>query len=263
MNFEVGGRRFYAMVSPEGQERWAIQKYTSISPKTNFKMFNAFADAAENPQLPGSDWDYTFSEQDGKTTVRITIYNESLERMEKMIEMGFTEGFKMSLENLDQYIKAQFKLRREMKTNNKARVCTYLNFPGNTEEAFLFYKSVFKSEFSGKGLQRFGDIPAEPGNPTVPEAVKKMVLHVELPILGGHILMATDAPKEMGMTLTHGNNMHICLEPETRTETKKLFKALSEGGNIVMPLEDMFFGAYFGECTDRFGINWMFNCIEK
>ena len=101
MNFEVGGRRFYAMVSPEGQERWAIQKYTSISPKTNFKMSNAFADKDENPELPGSDWDYTFSEQDGKTIVSITIYNESLARMEKMIEMGFTEGFKMSMINLE------------------------------------------------------------------------------------------------------------------------------------------------------------------
>jgi uncharacterized protein YndB with AHSA1/START domain len=101
MNFEVGGRRFYAMVSPEGQERWAIQKYTSISPKTNFKLFNAFADKDENPELPGSDWDYTFSEQNGKTTVRITIYNESLARMEKMIEMGFTEGFKLSMTNLE------------------------------------------------------------------------------------------------------------------------------------------------------------------
>jgi len=101
MNFEVGGRRFYAMVSPEGQERWAIQEYTSITPKTNFKMFNVFADKDENPELPGSDWDYTFSEQDGKTKVSITIYNESLARMEKMIEMGFTEGFKMSMVNLE------------------------------------------------------------------------------------------------------------------------------------------------------------------
>jgi len=102
MDFKVGGRRFYAMVSPDGKdERWAIQKYTSISPKTNFKLFNAFADKDENPQLPGSDWDYTFSEQNGKTKVNIIIYNESLARMEKMIEMGFTEGFKMSMNNLE------------------------------------------------------------------------------------------------------------------------------------------------------------------
>ena len=101
MDFKVGGKRFYAMVSPEGQERWAIQEYTSITPKTNFKMYNAFADKDENPELPGSEWDYTFSEQDGKTKVSITIYNESLARLERMIEMGFTEGFKMSMNNLE------------------------------------------------------------------------------------------------------------------------------------------------------------------
>jgi uncharacterized protein YndB with AHSA1/START domain len=104
MNFEVGGRRFYAMVSPEGMERWSIQKYTSISPKTNFKMYNAFADQDENPEPTGSEWDYHFSEENGITTVRITIYNESLERMEKMIEMGFKEGFTMSMKNLEELL---------------------------------------------------------------------------------------------------------------------------------------------------------------
>ena len=101
MNFEVGGRRFYAMVSPEGQERWSIQQYTSITPKTNFKMFNTFADKDENLELPGSDWEYNFSEQNGTTKVSITIYNESLERLERMIEMGFKEGFTMSMKNLE------------------------------------------------------------------------------------------------------------------------------------------------------------------
>src|SRR5690606_15814937 len=100
MDFKVGGRRFYAMVSPEGQEHWSVQQYTSISPKTNFKMLNAFADKDENPQLPGSDWDLTFSELNGTTTVHISIYNESRERMEKMIEMGFKEGFTMTLNEL-------------------------------------------------------------------------------------------------------------------------------------------------------------------
>jgi len=102
MNFEVGGRRFYAMVSPDGQEgRWAIQRYTSISPKTNFKFFNAFADKDENPELTGSEWDFNFSEENGTTKVSISIYNESLERLEKMIEMGFKEGFTMALKNLE------------------------------------------------------------------------------------------------------------------------------------------------------------------
>ena len=104
MNFEVGGRRFYAMVSPEGMERWAIQKYTSITPKTNFKIFNVFADENENPELPGSEWDLNFSEQNGFTTVSVTIYNESLARMEKMIEMGFKEGSALQLKNLEELL---------------------------------------------------------------------------------------------------------------------------------------------------------------
>jgi uncharacterized protein YndB with AHSA1/START domain len=99
-DFKVGGKRFYAMVSPEGQERWAIQEYTSITPKTNFKMYNAFADKDENPELPGSEWDHTFSEQNGRTKVSITIYNESLERLESILD-GFTQGMKMSLTNLE------------------------------------------------------------------------------------------------------------------------------------------------------------------
>lgn len=107
MNFEVGGRRFYAMVSPEGQEHWAVQKYTSISPKTNFKFLNAFADKDENLQLPGSDWDLNFSEQNGITKVSITIYNDSLERMEKMIEMGFKDGFAMTLNELETLLKSK------------------------------------------------------------------------------------------------------------------------------------------------------------
>jgi uncharacterized protein YndB with AHSA1/START domain len=100
MNFKVGGKRFYAMVSPEGQERWVIQEYTSITPKTNFKMYNAFADKDENPELPGSEWDHTFSEENGTTKVSITIYNESLERLERILD-GFTQGMKMSLSNLE------------------------------------------------------------------------------------------------------------------------------------------------------------------
>ena len=101
MNFKVGGRRFYAMVSPEGQERWSIQEFTSISPKTNFKMSNAFADKDENPELPGSDWDLNFSEQNGTTKVSISIKNESLARLEQMIEMGFQGGFTMTLNYLE------------------------------------------------------------------------------------------------------------------------------------------------------------------
>ena len=104
MDFREGGRRFYAMVSPEGVERWSVQKYTSITPKTNFKFFNAFADADENLELPGSDWDLNFSDQGGTTKVSISIYNESLERLERMIELGFREGVMMQLQNLEELL---------------------------------------------------------------------------------------------------------------------------------------------------------------
>ena len=103
MNFEVGGKRFYAMVSPEGNESWAIQKYTSITPKTNFRMYNAFSDKDENPEPTGSDWDYSFSENNGTTTVSITVYNESFERMERLLD-GFRLGFTASLENLEKLL---------------------------------------------------------------------------------------------------------------------------------------------------------------
>jgi len=106
LDFREGGRRFYAMVSPDGQERWALQKYTSITPKTNFKFFNAFADKDENPELPGSDWDLNFSRQNGVTTVRVSIYNESLERMERVLEMGFKEGTMMQIKTLEELLAA-------------------------------------------------------------------------------------------------------------------------------------------------------------
>src|SRR5215204_4301400 len=104
MEFREGGRRFYAMVSPEGAERWAVQRYTSITPKTNFKLFNAFADKDENPELPSSDWDLNFSEQDGTTKVNISIFNEFLERLERMIDLGMREGTLMQLNNLEELL---------------------------------------------------------------------------------------------------------------------------------------------------------------
>ena len=104
MEFREGGRRFYAMVNPGGDERWAIQKYNSITPKTNFKFFNAFADENETLELLGSDWDLSFSEQDGTTKVSISIFNESLERLERMVELGFREGTEMQLKNLEELL---------------------------------------------------------------------------------------------------------------------------------------------------------------
>jgi PhnB protein len=215
-----------------------------------------------NNTKPRVKWKNDFSQQDDETVVNVQLQFEKLEDLETIIQMGFKEGFTAGLENLDQYIAAQFYLRKQNKPNNKARVSTYLNFPGNAEEAFKFYQSVFKTDFIN-GIQRFVQLPSDPDHPPIADNVKKMVLHVELPLIGDHVLMGTDAPKEMGFTVTTGNNMHINLETESKKQADKLFNALSAGGKIEMPIQDMFWGAYFGSFADKFGINWMINYQNK
>lgn len=143
-----------------------------------------------------------------------------------------------------------------------SRVSTYLNFPRCTEEAFKFYQSVFGGEFVG-GINRMGEVPEQEGQPPIADRDKNLVMHIALPILGGHMLMGTDAPESMGFKVNVGNNMYINLEPDTKAETDRLFKKLSEGGTVGMPLQDMFWGDYFGSCTDKFGLQWMFNCSAK
>jgi PhnB protein len=143
-----------------------------------------------------------------------------------------------------------------------ARTSTYLNFMGNTEEAFFYYRDVFGSEFEGP-IQRMGAVPAGPGMPPLSDAEKTMVMHVALPILGGHVLMGTDALESMGHTLVFGTNVSISLELDTREEAKRLFELLGQGGKVTMELQDMFWGALFGSVTDRFGVQWMVNCSAK
>lgn len=143
-----------------------------------------------------------------------------------------------------------------------AKVSTYLNFARETEVAFLFYQSVFGGTFTG-GMRRFSDMPPHEGAPAMSLEDKNLIMHVELPILGGHVLMGTDAPETMGFKLIVGNNININLQPDTREETDKLFNELSAGGKIEMPMQEAFWGDYFGSCTDKFGIQWMFNCEAK
>lgn len=142
-----------------------------------------------------------------------------------------------------------------------AKVSTYLNFPRNTEEVFNYYKNIFGTEFSAP-IARFGDIPPMDGMPPMNAEDLNLVMHVSLPILGGHILMGTDAPESMGFKVSIGNNVYINLEPDTRSETKRLFDALSAGGHVEMELQDTFWNAYYGSCKDKFGVQWMFNCTE-
>jgi len=143
-----------------------------------------------------------------------------------------------------------------------SKVSIYLNFQGNTEEAFNFYKSVFKTEFFGP-VSRMSDIPPQPGMPALPDKEKNAIMHMALPILGGTLLQGTDMLQSMGHKLKIGNNTTICLEPDSKEETDRLFNALSAGGSDAMPLQDMFWGAYWGTCLDKYGIRWMFNFYKQ
>lgn len=142
-----------------------------------------------------------------------------------------------------------------------ATTSIYVNFDRNTEEAFLFYKSVFGTEFDGT-IGRMGDVPPDANRPLAEED-KNLVMHVSLPIVGGIRLMGTDAPESMGFKLIKGNNVNINLEPDTREETTRLFNALKEGGKVEMELQEMFWGDFFGAVEDKYGLHWMFNCSEK
>ena len=140
------------------------------------------------------------------------------------------------------------------------RVSTYLNFMGNTDEAFDFYRSVFRTEYIGTPM-RIADMPAAGGTPAVSEDDKNKIAHIELPILADHVLMGTDMLESMGHSLKIGNNVTINLEPDTRAETDRLYNALSDGGSEATGLQEMPW-AYWGCCLDRFGVRWMFNCYN-
>lgn len=134
-----------------------------------------------------------------------------------------------------------------------ATINSYLNFKGNTEEAFNFYKAAFGGDFSV--LQRFSDTPH---GSNMPEELREKIMHVSLPI-GANVLMGTDVVGEMEETCIIGNNVSVSISTESEAETDQLFHALSAGGKIIMPLEKAFWGAYFGMFIDKFGINWMVN----
>jgi PhnB protein len=147
--------------------------------------------------------------------------------------------------------------------NHMGQTATYLNFDRQTEDAFNFYRSVFGTEFEGGGIMRHRDVPTIEGQPGPAEEDKDLVINVALPITGGHILMGTDAPESMGFMLNQGNNVHICLMPDTRAEADRLFGALSDGGKVEMAMADMFWGDYYGAFSDKFGIHWMINCTAS
>jgi PhnB protein len=138
----------------------------------------------------------------------------------------------------------------------------YLNFNGNTEEAFNFYKSIFGGEF--QAIQRLSDMPADEGLPPMPASEKNKIIHISLPLGKGNVLMGSDVFEAFGHEKVQGNNVHLSLVAETKEEADKIFKALSaDGGKITMPLADQFWGSYYGMLTDKFGIQWMMSFNEK
>ena len=141
---------------------------------------------------------------------------------------------------------------------NMATVNIYLKFNGNCREAFDFYKSALGGEYSY--ISTFGDMPPQKGMPPLPEADREKIMHVSLPVSEETILMGSDTTNAFGGPVSFGNNFSISLDPGNRSEADRLFAALSEGGKITMPLDEMFWGDYFGSLTDKFGINWMVNC---
>ncbi len=136
-----------------------------------------------------------------------------------------------------------------------AKFHTYLNFPGNAEEAFEFYKSVFGGEFAS--ATRFKDLPME--GVTIPEADQNKMMHIGLVVGDGAYLMASDALESLGQNLIQGNNVYVSVSPESREEADKIFNGLSEGGEIEMPIADQVWGDYFGSFKDKFGVGWMVN----
>lgn len=132
------------------------------------------------------------------------------------------------------------------------RVSTYLNFKGRTESAFTFYKAILGTAYDGP-ITRISEVPTPPGKTRTDEENRR-IAHMSLPILGGHVLRGTDIPEVL-----EGNNVSIMLEPGDRAEAARLFAALSSEGKVVVPLEDMFWGAYFGQLVDRFGVQWFVN----
>ena len=137
------------------------------------------------------------------------------------------------------------------------RVSTYLNFMGNTEEAFDFYRKVFGTNYLTP-IARMGDMPT---GAELSDKERNLVMHAELSILAGHVIMGTDMLESQGHQLRYGNNVTINLELDDRTETERLFGQLAEGGSDIFNLQDMPWGAYWGTCADCFGVRWMFNCV--
>jgi uncharacterized glyoxalase superfamily protein PhnB/uncharacterized protein YndB with AHSA1/START domain len=273
LDLRPGGTFHYCLRSAGGHEMWGKFVYCDIKAPEQITYVSSFSDEEANvTRAPFSQtWPLeiqntlTLSEDDGKTTLTLrgAPLNATAEERATFEEAhhSIQQGFSGTFAQLEDYLaKTQTAEKQPQTSTTKtmAKVNPYLNFAGNTEEAFLFYKSVFGGEFLA--LQRFKDTP-EAGK--IPENEQDKIMHVALPIGNGNILMATDALESMGQKLTVGNNFSLSVDAESKEEADRLFNKLSEGGKPTMPMEQTFWGAYFGMLTDRFGIQWMVSFDEN
>ena len=202
MNVSAGGEWNLVMHGPDG---------------TDYKNKSVFREVIKHKKIvyehisaPKFMATVDFERRGNSTFLKWHMLFESKEQFIQVVKtFKADEGLKQNIEKLNHYLQTRIDLYKQLKTTKMSRVSTYLNFPGNTEEAFNFYKSIFGGEFAGGSLQRFGDLPAAEGQPHMSEDQKKLIIHAEFQILGGHYIMATDAPESMGFIVNKGNNMHI------------------------------------------------------
>jgi uncharacterized glyoxalase superfamily protein PhnB/uncharacterized protein YndB with AHSA1/START domain len=256
MNFSVGGSWMYVMVGPDNARHCGRVDYTEVKPNESYAGIDGFCDEEGNmlPEFPRTKWRNTFVAEGTGTLVTVHMEFSSPEALQQILNMGFREGFSIAHENLDALLDA-----RRNRPTSPLMAITYINFFEQTEEALMFYQRILGGELTGKGIQRFGDMPMPPGVPPLSESDKNKVINAEFTLPGGHVVMATDALASMGHKMEYGMNMHINLVPSSRSETERIFRELSEGGTIRMPLMEMFWGSLFASFVDKFGINWMLN----
>ncbi len=274
LDVKPGGRFHYKMTSLEGFSMYGVFEYLEMDSPNKISFTSSFADEKGNvirapfdsrfPLKVHNTW--TFIEDNGITTLTLTGHALAETTEEKDFYHGMfgsmNEGFGKTFVQLDTYLKVCLAHKKNF-PQSTPRVSGYVNFNGNTEEALLFYKQVFKTDFIAPGIRRLGEAPPHEGMPPLDDHLKNMVLHAELPLIGGFVLMATDAPEAMGFTLKAGNNMHFNLEPDSFAEAKRLFEELSAGGVVEMPFQKMFWGAWYAGFQDKYGIHWMINCVSE
>lgn len=264
LEFREGGRWEYVMEGPKGDKHGSFAAYEKIVEASFIQWQDGFLNEQGNlnHQLPQSNWSILFSSKEDDTLVNVLIQFKNLTDLEANLQMGFEEGFSMGLENLDRYLSQTNQINSKSQKSPSKRITFYLNFPGNAEEALLFYKDAFDGKIIGE-LRRFRDIPTPPDHAPMSEDLKQLIMHGELELWDGVSIMATDATSEMGYSVSFGNNMHINIDASSKEEALHLFNKLSQGGKVEQPIEEMIWGAYYGSFTDAYGVNWMINYQEK